>query len=404
MNDDEYFELLDFVKGKVTGNREYREWASQFKEKNNHIYFKEKRIIPRYEMTWVLSMFHDDPTMAHQSKDAMYQRVSKRYEWETMRQDVAQHIQTCRKCQERGPMRKNNRKRTIETMDIFERWGIDIVGPLKVTERGNKYIVVAMDYFSRWPEARAIKSANAETVATFIYEEIICRFGAPKKIQSDQGTHFVNEIIKNLTERFRIKHSLSSPYHPQSNGLVERFNKTLCEGIAKVADSIFDWDNYIQPVLFAYRTKELRISNKSPYVLVYGREPTMVMDESNRSSIIERLLEITDKVPQLRESARRAIKKAQEELEHKFQKGKEIIFKKGELVWYFDKAKAMRHDTKLEPKWKGPYQIIEVLPRGAYRIAIDGKQVGNTVNGNYLKRYYSRSGWTPQIIVEPSQL
>ncbi len=399
MEETEYFELLEYLKGKVGGNKDYRQWASQFKEQNNHIYYNGKRVIPRYEVTWILSMFHDDPTMAHQSKDAMYQRVSQRYEWETMRRDIIEHIRTCRKCQERGPTKKNNRKRTIETMDIFERWGIDIVGPLPVTERGNKYIVVAMDYFSRWPEAKALKSANAEEVAKFLYEEIICRFGAPKKIQSDQGTHFVNELIRKLTDKFRIRHSLSSPYHPQSNGLVERFNKTLCEGIAKVAENIMDWDQYIQPVLFAFRTKELRISNKSPYMLVYGREPTMVMDETRSYSMIERLLEITEKVPQLREAARRAIKKSQDDLEKKFQNNREVIFQKGQLVWYYDKAKAMRHDTKLQPKWRGPYQIVEVLPRGAYKLAIDGVQLGTTANGNWLKPYHGRSDWKPMIII-----
>ena len=102
-------------------------------------------------------------------------------------------------------------------------------------------------------------------------------------------------------------------------------------------------------------------------------------------------MEITDKIPQLREMARRSIKEIQDKLNQKFGEQKERRFQKGELVWYFDKAKAACHDTKLEPKWKGPYQIISVLPRGAYRLAIDGKQIGNTVNGNYLKPYHSRS-------------
>ena len=130
-------------------------------------------------------------------------------------------------------MKQNNQKKTILLTDIFERWGIDIVGPLPITREGNRYIVVAIDYFSRWPEARPLKTANAETVVTFIYEEIICRFGPPRILQSDRGTHFVNEVIRKLTKRFRVRHSLSSSYHPQSNGLVERFNKTLCEGIAR---------------------------------------------------------------------------------------------------------------------------------------------------------------------------
>ncbi len=79
-------------------------------------------------------------------------------------------------------------------------------------------------------------------------------------MQSDRGTYFINEIIQRLTKRFRIKYSLSSPYHSQSNGLVERFNKTLCKEIAKLAKEVNQWDKFIQPVLFAYRIKELRIS------------------------------------------------------------------------------------------------------------------------------------------------
>jgi len=194
-------------------------------------------------------------------------------------------------------MRQNNQKRTIPLTDIFERWEVDIVGLLPITRERNRYIVVAMDYFSRWPEAKPLKTANADTVATFLYEEIICRFGAPRILQSDRGTHFVNELIQRLTKKFKIKHSLSSPYHLQSNGLVERFNKMLCEGIAKLAEEVNQWNRFIQPILFAYRTKELKISKQSPYMLVYGREPTLVIDYGRyRGSIIKRLLEITEKV------------------------------------------------------------------------------------------------------------
>src|SRR6266540_1123528 len=243
-----------------------------------------------------------------------------------------------------------------------------------------------MDYFSRWPEARPLKTANADTIVTFLYEEIICRFRAPRILQSDRETHFVNKLIQRLTRRFRIKRSLSSPYHPQSNGLVERFNKTLCEGIAKLVEEVDQWDRYIQPVLFTYRTKELRISKQSPYMLVYGKEPTLVIDYGkHEDSIMERLLEITEKVPQLREAARRAIQKSQAELDRKFEGIKIQEFQKRELVWYFDKPAAMRHDIKFQPKWKGSYQISAVLDKVAYRLTLDGKELRSTANGNLLK-------------------
>ena len=119
-----------------------------------------------------------------------------------------------------------------------------------------------MEYFTRWPEAKATKTANSIDTATFIYEEIICRFEAPKVIQSDQGTHFVNEVIRELTKRFQIKHSLSSPYHSQSNGLVERFNKTLCEEIAKwKKQSLIGINTYNQYYLHI-ESKDLEFQNK----------------------------------------------------------------------------------------------------------------------------------------------
>src|SRR6266508_189020 len=122
-------------------------------------------------------------------------------------------------------------------------------------EDGYRYIVVAMEYFSRWLEARPFTHANVRQVVKFIYEEIICRFGASRVLQSDRGTHFINEVIQELTDKFQIWHSLSSPYHPQSNGLVERFNRILYEGLAKVAETINDWNIYIQSVLFLYWTR-----------------------------------------------------------------------------------------------------------------------------------------------------
>src|SRR5688572_16862818 len=306
MEDSTYFELLKYLKEKGEENitEEWKQWARQFTENNNHIYLGNKRIIPRYEVERIIAMFHDEPTIAHQNKHTIHQHISKRYIWNTMKKDIEEYTKTCWECQQRGTARQNNPKQTIQPSDCFERWGIDIVGPLLATETGNRYIIVAMDYFTRWPEAKVVRSANSEEVANFIYENIICRFGAPRVIQSDQGTHFVNQVIKQLTEKFRIRHSLSSPYHPQSNGLVERFNKTLCEGLAKVGDLIFDWDKYIQPVLFAYQIKELRISKQSSYVLIYGREPNLVMDvHQGNNTVIDRLLKLMDKVPQLRESA-----------------------------------------------------------------------------------------------------
>ena len=113
-----------------------------------------------------------------------------------MYKDIEEYIKTYYEYQMREGPKKNNLIRMIPPMNLFQRWKINIVGLLLTTEDGNHYIIVAVDYFSRWSEVRVIRHVNAMTIATFIYEEIVCRFESPKVIQSDQDTHFVNQIIE----------------------------------------------------------------------------------------------------------------------------------------------------------------------------------------------------------------
>src|SRR6266540_3963662 len=135
-------------------------------------------------------------------------------------------------------------------------------------------------------------------------------------------------------------------------------------------------------------------------MLVYGKEPTLVMDHGKHGGfIMERLLEITEKVLQLREAARRAIRKSQAELDKRFEGMKTQEFQKGDLVWYFDKPAAMQYDIKFQPKWKGPYQISAVLDKGAYRLILDEKELRSTVNRNLLKLYHNRSTWKLIVLV-----
>src|SRR6266540_4388926 len=119
---------------------------------------------------------------------------------------------------------------------------------------------------------------------------------------------------------------------------------------------------------------------------------------SKGQELIKRLLEITDKVLQLRTNARRAIKKAQAKLEETFNK-KEVKFQKGDLVLYFNKALVAQYDIKFVNKWKGPYEISYVFNKGVYKLTIDGNLIKGTVNGNLLKKYYTRNTWELVIII-----
>ena len=152
-----------------------------------------------------------------------------------MYENIRLYVRSCDICQRRGKNKRNEPLHPIPVDAPFYRIGLDFVGPLPRTIRGNRYIIVAVDYFTKWPEARAFPEANAENTAIFIYENIICQYGYPQKILSDKGTHFNNQMISKLLKRFQVCHNFSMPYHPQTNGLVKRYNRTLCELLAKIA-------------------------------------------------------------------------------------------------------------------------------------------------------------------------
>ena len=141
------------------------------------------------------------------------------------------------------------------------------MGPLPLTSLGNRYIITAVDYFTQWPEARAVPQASAQQAAKFIYEDIICRHGIVDVIHSDQRTHFVNDLIKRLAERFDMKHHKITAYHPQANGLVERFNGTLKQTLAKISAGVEDWDDFLAPALFAHRSSPVCIISVAPSFL-----------------------------------------------------------------------------------------------------------------------------------------
>src|SRR5438445_11074691 len=214
MNENEYNKIIE-------NNEKERKY-----ELKEGILYKKKRekrlqVIRRWEMEGVLYMMHDHMLSAHFGIKATYEKTKERYYWKGLKEDVETYVKSCDKCQRREKPNGKHELHPIEVKEPFYMIGIDFVGPLPITEKGNKYIIVAIDYFTKWPEAKAVKEATAKEVSTFILEEIICRHGCPKRILTDRGSHFNNEMIRELTEKFKVKHGFSLPYHPKTNGLVE---------------------------------------------------------------------------------------------------------------------------------------------------------------------------------------
>src|SRR5437764_8497218 len=352
------------------------------------------QIIRKKELPAVLYMMHNDPTSEHFATDAMFHKIKTRYYWPQYYDDIKKYVEACDSCQRRGRSKKNNLLHPIPVHSPFYQIGIDFVGPLPRTQRGKKYIIVAMDYLTKWPEARAVPEATAEAASTFIYEQIICQHGCPQIILSDRGTHFNNNMVKQLMEKFKINHLLSSPYHPQTNGLVERFNRTLCESLAKLSLKNNDWDLYIAPTLFAYRTTKHATTKVEPFFLVYGRSARLPMDPDQSpdpSATNDRLVDLIEELPQVRIKAKNQVTQAQvkqkDHYDGKLKRSNQ--FKIGDKVLYFNVTLDQSHSGKFNPKWKGPFIIQQILPHGAYKLqTIDKQSLPTPINGNLLKYYY----------------
>ncbi len=161
---------------------------------------KELKILKRNEIEPILFLAYEHPLSGHFGLEATLIKLKERYYWPKMKNDIKSYIQTCDQCQRHGKITDKNELHLIKIKESFYQWEIDIVRSLTETLRGNKYIVVAIDYFTKYPEARALTNANAKSVANFIYEDIICRHGCPRKIISDRGSHFNNQVIEKLLE------------------------------------------------------------------------------------------------------------------------------------------------------------------------------------------------------------
>ena len=227
------------------------------------------------ELYRVLEENHEGACGGHFAfKITLHKILQEGYVWPSLQKDVHHWCASFKRCQSFGKrILKPELRKTILAHDVFEKWGIDAVGPLPITSRGKSYILTAVDYLSRWAEARAVRQITAKDVAKFVYEDICCKFGVPLELLSDQGPGFRVDLMDFLCEKMRIRRKFTTPYYPQCNGLNERFNGELVQILPKATEHQGkNWDLEIPSALWAYRTSVKTSTRFTPFHLVYGKE------------------------------------------------------------------------------------------------------------------------------------
>ncbi|CAG8751899.1 7356_t:CDS:1, partial [Cetraspora pellucida] len=284
-------------------------------------------------------------------------KAMKHYYWLTMEKDIKNYIETCDVCQRTvGKPGRFQITKPIKAISPLVHIRIDFVGPLEITSQGNHWIIVATDYFTKWPEAKAVSAATAQETFKFLYENIICQHGVPTIIQSDRGSSFLKHTISLLKEEIGFYHHLSAPYHPKTNRLVKRFNDTLCKMIKIfVLENYEEWDQIISSVIMAYRTYKHEATKYTPFYLLYGREAQMPIDIEFASKFnpIEEPYEqaLERRISSILETFKDAMIIAEHSIESAQQAHK---FKIGDIVLVYDASKQNVHKNKFSSRWNEP--------------------------------------------------
>lgn len=262
----------------------------------------------------------------------------------------------------------------------MERVAVDIMGPFPRTDRGNRFVLVAMDYFTKWPEAYAIPDQEAETVADALVEGMFSRFGAAEVIHSDQGRNFESAVFSAMCERLGMRKTRTTPLHPQSDGLVERFNRTLVKQLAILtSEHQRDWDEHLPLILMAYRSAVQDSTLCTPALLMLGRElrtPAEMSfgkppDALGAPPGPEYARKLQDRMDTAHAFARNQLQKAGIRQKRNYNlKAKGKDFKAGDLVWVYSPKRKKGRCPKLDCHWVGPCEVLEKLGEVVYRVEL----------------------------------
>ena len=383
----------------------------QFEIKNEVLYkinlssdgLQELLVIPQQLIGEILFQLHCDPTCGHLGLTKTLHKIKSRFYWETLNKDVTKFVKGCVDCQARKGSKEKGagNLQPIEIGLPFQKVGIELLGPFRKSSQGKVMIIVATCYATRYVETKALPSGKAGPVAKFILENIILRHGCFTTLVSDQGKTFQSELVQELLKLMGANSRFTTAYHPECNGLTERFNKTLADMCAIYTNTPqTDWCSYLPFIQFAYNTARQDTTKFSPFELVYGRSPVLPVE----AQLVE--TECRTDAEEIRQRALALRSQAVQNILKKQIKDKELYDKKhtqrefevGDKVKIFIPIRKKGRSEKLLLRYFGPYYIGEKMSEVNYLIR---KGVGpnaktDVVHISRILPYHD--SWTPGAV------
>lgn len=324
------------------------------------------------------------------------------YYWPTMEADSIGHVKKCKACQVHGNMvhAPSVSLQSLSTPYPFHTWAFDLVGKISPASHGRAFIIVATELYTKWAEAIPLRRVTAQVVTQFLKEYIICRFGIPKVILTDNGKQFVCKEMALLMDKYKIMHKSSTISYPKGNGQAEATNKTLINILKKMLEDMPGaWDEKLPMVLWAYRTSKRKPTGFTPFSLVYGTEAVLPVELAVPSAIIAlshglipdpRHVQF-EALDEHRDKARENFKVYTQQLSRAYENlVKPREFQVGDLV-----LRASTHHlrsmsaSKFKPNWEGPFVVRGMGKSGYCQISEPESDCLQSINCKWLKRYYA---------------
>nr|BBF89922.1 putative GAG-POL precursor, RIRE2 [Oryza sativa f. spontanea] len=362
------------------------------------------KCIPQEQGVELLADIHEGECGAHSASRTLVGKAFRQgFYWPTALNDAVDLVRRCKACQFHAKQ-IHQPAQALQVIPLswpFAVWGLDILGPFKRAPGGFEYLYVAIDKFTKWPEAYPVVKIDKHSALKFI-KGITARFGVPNRIITDNGTQFTSELFGDYCEDMGIKLCFASPAHPRSNGQVERANAEILKGLKTKTFNILkkhgdSWIEELPAVLWANRTTPSRATGETPFFLVYGAEAVLPSELTLKSPRATMYCEVDqdqlrrDDLDYLEERRRRAALRAaryQQSLRRYHQRhvrARSLCV--DDLV--LRRVQTRAGLSKLSPMWEGPYRVIGVPRLGSIRLATgDGTELPNPWNIEHLRRFY----------------
>ena len=342
-----------------------------------------KVVLPEDFRKTILQQCHDIPIAGHPGIKKTLARIKSRFVWPKLKRTVTQYVQTCETCQQVKGNTDRAKLQPITSTAFNEMLCCDLVGPLNTSKSGNNYILTMGDHFTKWMEAVPIKDKSAKTVANKVIDTWICRYGAPSTILTDCGTEFEAEFRNVLCKSFKIKKVRTTPYHPMTNGMLERNHRTLKSVLQCLVNSYDnDWDEHLQLAMCAFRSAVHDSTGHEPYQLVFGTRMPLPIERVINPHELELDTEYSDSLKELQDNKLKLIsacwqiaQKARDSYRSQYDKKvrKEITFNEGDMVYVHDTMVKPGEVAKFHRKWQGPYKVLQRMSPVTYKVQLEEK-------------------------------